>query len=142
MKNTTKKEKVTKTRAKKVKEIPAPAQETLPKIIGLGHKSIGQLVFEKHGTRDLSDIFGEKTGNYEWATEDEYESHLNDMNMTDLENHAISLGIKPKSDRDLLTRNLLRLFRSDASALAGAPVGNVMGQPGLTKEMAKFLSGE
>ena len=131
------KERAVKTKEKAVKR--SIKKESLAPVGKGVSKNLGQLVFEKTGKRDLADVFGEKTDLYQYKSIEEYEEYLNDLNLTDLESHAIELSVRPRGERDILTRNLLRLYRSENIDLNGSPVGKTSSSLVLTKEMEKLL---
>jgi hypothetical protein len=61
----------------------------------------------------LDQIWGD-TGVYKYSTldEDKYVSSLKDMNLSDLQAHAIKMGIIPVENRENLNKRLLKEFRT------------------------------
>ena len=65
----------------------------------------------------LDQIFGDD-GNWKYKTLDknEYEHYLNGLNKSDLQSHAVNVGIIPIDNKDQLTKRLLREFNRFSSA--------------------------
>ena len=65
----------------------------------------------------LDQIFGDD-GNWKYKTLDknEYEHYLNGLNKSDLQSHAVNVGIIPIDNKDQLTKRLVREFTRFSSA--------------------------
>jgi hypothetical protein len=49
----------------------------------------------------------------------DYELYLNNLNLVDLQNHAVTVGLKPGRDRDLLKNTLIKQFAKAKAAQFG-----------------------
>ena len=58
--------------------------------------------------------------NYKTDNLEEYVASLKVMNMADLQNHAIKIGVKPKSDRQGIIRRLKQEFTKTQSTYKSA----------------------
>ena len=50
----------------------------------------------------------------------DYENYLRGLNMVDLQNHAVTIGLKPGRDRQLLISTLIRQFAKEKAQQFGA----------------------
>ena len=99
-----------------------------------------------HGKEDkfeptsLDQIWGD-TGMDKYGTfnEGEYKSYLDNLNKTDLQQHAVKLGLVPVRERDRLTVNLVTAFRQHTSHYQ-KPVENKQSDTVIDPEIAKILS--
>jgi len=73
--------------------------------------STGQLPLNQSHARSLDEILGTQGRNpYKEKTVEDYKNSLADMNMADLQAHAVELFVIPRDDRDVLTRSLIKEF--------------------------------
>lgn len=49
----------------------------------------------------------------------EYIDEISKMNLIDIQEHAVSIGIRPSSDRMVLEKTLTNIFKSSMSSAAG-----------------------
>jgi len=69
-------------------------------------------IVEQKPLKPLSAIFADKSRDkYKEETVGDYETKLSRMNFLELQNHAISLGVKPSTERIMLTKHLLNEFQ-------------------------------
>ena len=67
---------------------------------------------EKFEPTSLAQVWGEDgTSTYGTMNEKEYERQIDDMNMSDMQTHASTVGIIPIDNRSTLRDRLLREFR-------------------------------
>lgn len=60
----------------------------------------------------LDQVWGDRgLGRYKTNDVDTYRTQLSEMNKSDLQAHAASIGIVPIDDRELLTRKLVKEFQ-------------------------------
>lgn len=97
--------------------------------------------------RTLSSLIGEdRVSPYSTANTEEYESYINELNLTDLHRHAEKVGLVPAHERRVLKERLLREFRKFVlarSVLSEQQINNhlnvdTMGST-LSKEAQKIL---
>ncbi len=71
----------------------------------------------KKEPRTLDEIWGD-TGIYKYQTFDEadYTTQLNSLNKTDLQAHAVKIGLIPIDNRNILTQRLLREFKKHVAS--------------------------
>tara|TARA_R110002020_G_scaffold74458_2_gene190442 strand:- start:139 stop:519 length:381 start_codon:yes stop_codon:yes gene_type:complete len=88
----------------------------------------------------LDQIWGD-TGitTYGTMNEKEYEARVDDMNMSDLQAHASTVGIIPVDNRNMLRERLLREFRKHVSSYQ-RPISPPNTQETINKEAEKILS--
>ena len=97
----------------------------------------GKLEAKEYKT--LDQIWGEDgSSKYKTLDETEYRDYLNDLNKSDLQNHASKLGLIPIDDRDSLTKRLISEFKKYVS-LFKIPKTN-SNKINLTKEVKSILS--
>ena len=63
----------------------------------------------------LDELFGTSASNYGTQDPDEYKTRLTDMNGSDLQEHARSVGLLPILDRNELISRLMREFRKNVT---------------------------
>ena len=69
------------------------------------------------GPSSLDQIWGDDgTGKYSTLEETVYQTHLDELNRTDLHAHASRIGVIPIDNRDLLEQRLMREFRKHVSS--------------------------
>ena len=85
---------------KKNIKIDAPAQ--------LDGKADGVIAQNKFGS--LDQILGETISVYKAKTVDEYRAQIAEMNQTDLQSHALKVGLIPIEDRKVLVGRLVQEF--------------------------------
>jgi hypothetical protein len=88
----------------------------------------------------LDQIWGD-TGSSTYGTMDEgvYVERIDDMNLSDLQAHASTVGIIPIDNRTMLRDRLLREFRKHVSAYQ-KPIQEVDGPKTLSAQAMKILS--
>ena len=88
----------------------------------------------------LDQIWGD-TGITAYGTmnEKEYEARVDDMNMSDLQAHASTVGIIPVDNRNMLRERLLREFRKHVSSYQ-RPISPPNPRETLNEEATKILS--
>ena len=95
---------------------------------------------EKFEPTTLDQIWGDDgTSTYGTLNEREYENKLDDMNLSDLQAHASTVGIIPVDNRHTLRERLVREFRKHVSAYK-KPVQESTPITNLEKEAVKILS--
>ena len=88
----------------------------------------------------LDQIWGDDgTSTYGTLNENEYSIRLDDMNMSDLQAHASTVGIIPIDNRQTLRERLLREFRKHVSAYK-KPVHEPASPTKVDPEIMKILS--
>ncbi len=71
----------------------------------------GMVEKEDYQPTTLNQIFGDDGGwKYKTLDTDEYKHYLTGMNRSDLQSHAIEIGIIPIDNREQLTKRLIREF--------------------------------
>lgn len=75
---------------------------------------VNPILGNKFGFKSLDDVFSKtKRNKYQTLKREDYETQIKRMNIAELQNHAISLGIKPSRNRNMLEKNLISLFRKN-----------------------------
>ena len=70
-----------------------------------------------------------------------YEEKLNDMNKSDLQTHALNLGVPPIDDRVRLQKNLVASFKRHVSGYRMPPQPKQkIGEKNLPKEVLKIMA--
>jgi hypothetical protein len=108
-------------------------------------KKIEQLS-QTHGKQEqfqpttLEQIWGD-TGltRYKTMDETEYSTFLKDLNKSDLQAHAMSIGIIPIDNREMLTKRLVREFKSYVSGYR-KPLDQRVTPSTISKEALSILS--
>jgi hypothetical protein len=66
---------------------------------------------EKTQPTTLEQIWGDEgLGKYKTKDKEEYQTQLNEMNSTDLQKHATTVGLIPVQNREILAKRLLKEF--------------------------------
>lgn len=100
----------------------------------------GKLEVSKPVPRTLDAIWGGVIlGQYETLNETEYESYLNNLNKTDLQAHAINIGLIPVDNRQILTQRLMREFKKFVASYQ-TPSEVVSKKNKLSPEVTKILA--
>ena len=95
---------------------------------------------EKFEPTTLSQIWGDDgLDSYGTMEEEKYESRIDDMNMSDLQAHASTVGIIPIDNRATLRERLVREFRKHVAAYR-KPAHLSVAPPTVSKEVMKILS--
>ena len=95
------------------------------------------------GTRivTLDQIFGDSgEGKYQTTKPEEYESWLDEQNLSDLQSHAARLGVNPVDHRGKLKIKLVNEFKRHYSQY-NVPSDTGKREKKLPKELADFLAG-
>jgi|TARA_B100001939_G_scaffold344627_2_gene359516 oligoribonuclease NrnB/cAMP/cGMP phosphodiesterase (DHH superfamily) len=72
---------------------------------------------DKFEPTTLNQIFGDDGGwKYKTLDTDEYKNYLNGLNKSDLQSHAVEIGIIPIDNKDQLMKRLVREFNRHAAA--------------------------
>jgi len=79
----------------------------------------------EHLYGSLDQILGETISVYKVSTVDEYTQQIAEMNQTDLQAHALRVGLIPIEDRKILVGRLVQEFERWQSRML--PQGNVKG---------------
>ncbi len=121
------------------------AKRKTPKKATAKRKSIKNLS-QAHGKEEkfepttLDQIWGDDgTSTYGTLNENAYTIQLDDMNLSDLQAHASTVGIIPVDNRHTLRERLVREFRKHVSAYK-KPVQESIPITNLEKEAVKILS--
>ena len=121
------------------------AKRKTPKKATAKRKSIKSLS-QVHGKEEkfepttLDQIWGDDgTSTYGTLNESAYTVQLDDMNMSDLQAHASTVGIIPIDNRQTLRERLLREFRKHVSAYK-KPIHEVEPVTHVDPEVMKILS--
>ena len=121
------------------------AKRKTPKKATAKRKSIKNLS-QMHGKEEkfepttLDQIWGDDgTSTYGTLNENEYSIRLDDMNMSDLQAHASTVGIIPIDNRHTLRERLLREFRKHVSAYK-KPIHEAEPVAHVDPEVMKILS--
>lgn len=95
---------------------------------------------EKFEATTLEQIWGDDgSTTYGTLNENQYANQLDDMNMSDLQTHASTVGIIPIDNRNTLRERLLRDFRKHVSSYK-KPVHSPESPANLDSETTKILS--
>lgn len=91
--------------------------------------------------RTLAQVWGD-TGLSKYNTLDveEYKAYINDLNKTDLQAHAIRIGLAPISERYRLTEALIREFKTYANQFVPSEQLKPAPEKEISPEVAKILS--
>ena len=121
------------------------AKRKTPKKATAKRKSVKNLS-QTHGKEEkfepvtLDQIWGDDgTSAYGTLNENTYTVQLDDMNMSDLQAHASTVGIIPIDNRQTLRERLLREFRKHASAYK-KPIHEAESVTHVDPEVMKILS--
>lgn len=96
---------------------------------------------ERFEPTTLDQIWGD-TGNTRYGTmkEEDYLYKLQEMNKSDLQTHANTMGIVPVDDREILTKKLLQEFKKYVSGFKKPSQSQINNIPNVSKEVAKILA--
>ena len=95
---------------------------------------------EKFEPTTLDQIWGDDgSSTYGTLNESTYEERLDDMNMSDLQTHASTVGIIPIDSRQTLRERLLREFRKHVASYR-KPIHNAESAKHIDPEVMKILS--
>ena len=95
---------------------------------------------EKFEPTTLNQIWGDDgTSTYGTLNENTYTNELDEMNMSDLQAHASTVGIIPIDNRQMLRERLLREFRKHVSSYK-KPVHETDSATNVSPEVMKILS--
>jgi hypothetical protein len=88
----------------------------------------------------LDQIWGD-TGLQKYGTNnfDEYKAHLRSLNRSDIQAHAMKVGILPTDNHEILVARLEREFQRHVAAYQ-APTDNKQKQKKISKDVQKILS--
>ena len=79
----------------------------------------------EHLYGSLDQILGENISVYKASNVEEYQSQIAEMNQTDLQTHALKVGLIPIEDRRILVGRLVQEFERWNSRMM--PQGNIQG---------------
>lgn len=85
---------------RKIKEL----TQTHGKLQNYEHKSLDQILGEDGSSK------------YKTLNIDKYIDYLNDLNKSDLQSHAATVGLLPIDNRDILCKRLIREFKKHTSS--------------------------
>ena len=95
---------------------------------------------EKFEPTTLDQIWGDDgTSTYGTLNENAYTTELDEMNMSDLQTHASTVGIIPIDNRQMLRERLLREFRKHVASYK-KPIHETESPRNLSSEAIKILS--
>jgi len=95
---------------------------------------------EKFEPTTLDQIWGEDgTSTYGTMQEEQYQSQIDDMNLSDLQTHASRVGIIPIDNRNTLRERLLREFRKHVAAYR-KPIHDPSPASPMSKEIMQILA--
>ena len=89
----------------------------------------------------LDQIWGDDgTSKYGTFSKAEYQEHIDNLNKTDLQQHAVKLGIVPVRERARLTKNLMTAFDQHCSKYTKPSEANAGDPTNIDEETLKILS--
>jgi hypothetical protein len=89
----------------------------------------------------LDQIWGDDgVSKYGTFSKAEYQEHIDNLNKTDLQQHAVKLGIVPVRERHRLTKNLMTAFDQHCSMYTKPSEANVNNPADIDEETLKILS--
>jgi hypothetical protein len=103
---------------------------------------------QTHGKREdleqrpvtLDQIWGnDGLSKYNTLDENEYSGQLDEMSMSDIQNHAATIGIIPTSNRNNLTKKLVSEFRKHVASHTPATVIKSNSSQATSKEVLRIL---
>ena len=99
-------------------------------------------LYNKHGVRSLDELLGVKSGKYNTQDPIVYEQQIQDMNTSDLQTHAVKVGVMPNENRQVMLKRLLKEFRMTNAAysnhdLAPIPIQAKPINPAVMKILAE-----
>lgn len=122
------------------------AVTTAPKTVRASRKKAAP-THETHGalepkpTLNMAKMFGIRDG-YKVDTLEEYRAEINAMTLTDLHEHAHTVGVVPLDPRDKLVASLERQFTQAKMNQLPPRVINVPTNPAMKDFMKKWFAGE
>lgn len=79
-------------------------------------KKLKQIDGKINGPKTLDQVWGDDgTSKYQTMDEEEYKERINEMNNSEMQNHAYSVGLLPHDNREILASRLIREFRNHVS---------------------------
>ncbi len=88
----------------------------------------------------LDQIWGDDgLAKYNTVDENEYSGQLDEMSLSDIQNHAARIGIIPTSNRGNLTKKLMSEFRKHVASYTPATVVKSNSSQTVDKEVLKIL---
>lgn len=103
-------------------------------------KQLDGKVYNKHGVKSIDELLGDRNVAYRnFASLEEYEAYLSDLDLIDLHEHASSLLVIPREDRSTLVKNLLREYELKNSEYYGVVQRDTHKFKPLTDEMRRIL---
>lgn len=78
---------------------------------------------DKKPIQSIYQLIGMNDYPYKTLDEDVYSEHLQAMDIVELQDHAIDVGITPTDDRERLTDRLVKKFLIEAGSQKAAAVG-------------------
>lgn len=72
--------------------------------------------------RSIDEILGNAKSRYRQQTVEEYQAYLEQLNLSDIQKHAQSVGLIPVADRKTLVGRLIKEFRKTSSPYYGTAV--------------------
>jgi len=98
-------------------------------------------LYNRKGVRSIDELLEIHTTPYNTHDVKEYELQLDRMNTSDLQTHAVKVGVLPKEDRRILIKTLIRQFQvANSSQLNIAQPVNLIGDKKLTQETLDILA--
>lgn len=97
-------------------------------------------VYNKRGVRTLDELTGERQSLYSQRTEEEYVEYLDNLNLTDLQEHASKHQVMPKEDRRALIATLVKQYKMKTSPYFNSVERPVVFQKKITAQTEKILS--
>ncbi len=88
----------------------------------------------------IYDVLGMKATPYGTTDEPEYRKKINSMNLSDLQSHAMELGLKPSNDRRFLEERLVKQFKVSRSSYKAASVKRPKMDPEKRERAKKIMS--
>ena len=89
----------------------------------------------------LDQVWGDDgVSKYGTFSKAEYQEHIDNLNKTDLQQHAVKLGIVPVRERARLTKNLMTAFDQHCSKYTKPSEANAGDPTNIDEETLKILS--
>lgn len=103
-------------------------------------KQIDGKVSEKIVPTTLDQVWGDR-GLSKYRTMDaaEYERQLAEMNKSDLQAHAVTMGVLPQDSRERMTKTLLSMFREYVNSFK-RPENTIPAPKEISKAASKILA--
>lgn len=118
-----------------------PKKETKRKVKRISElqQTDGKL-YNKHGVKSIDELLNIKSGKYQTTDPVEYENYINSLNTSDLQAHAVKIGLLPNQDRQTLLKRLTREFKINSSNLQATSVISSPFKKPLSEEALRILS--